>query len=198
MRWFPLAVLAALMLAGCTEDGATAPTLDDADGDGFPDAVELKAGSDPRNATSLPDLAQEMTVTFADAGSITLGADTTTATGSCGGNVEMLAVNQHGWTVEAPANATDAWVSHLTVMLTLTDPANVDSDIYVLAGGQIIAQATTFNAETGPTDTATFDGALPPGELVLEVRGCSGSGGYTLDGEATLMYVPSFEDYLAM
>ncbi len=59
MRWIlPLLLLS---FAGCVEDADPVPV--DSDQDGYPDVVEEEAGSDPRNATSVPVPPQPVNVT---------------------------------------------------------------------------------------------------------------------------------------
>ncbi len=158
-------------LAGCSDDG----------GDGSP--VEEGPG------IPVSDVAP---ATFEATGAIQLGNDALGNTPTGCGNVGQEGFDQvtHTWEVPGDVNGTAVRPATLTVTLTLVDPTLLDADLYVHGpDGAELGRSTNFNAQTGPSESVALGGGLASGTYTIVVRGCSGSGGYSLSGVAELFPV---------
>lgn len=194
MRFVLLLVLAAL--AGCVEDSdpVDAETAD-RDGDGFTDAAETAAGTDPDDPDSFPaPVRTEEPISFSGSGLIVMGNEGLGVGPECGGVLPDPVPDSVSftWSIQAPSNATDAQVRDLS--FTATYPATMpEGDIYVYdPDGNLLSETTTFPlpppAATSFEDTVTIEGLHKPGDWRIDVRGCLGAGEISLAGSATLSY----------
>lgn len=193
MRAVSTFVIGAMLLAGCAGDAPTndlSNSMADADGDGFVDAVEIKYGSDPHNATSMPDVMMHKDISFS-----------TTVTNVVGTGVPSVQcpadqVNSKTvvWTIVAPeGNVSDVHAAMLEFTITGTATVN-DADLFVYGPeGGLIGSGTGSTA----SETVTVNGHQPIGDYTIEVRGCSGVGNVNVDAKGMLGWIPSTEDLLA-
>ncbi len=185
-------LLIAAALAGCADAPAEtdlSTSMADADGDGFWDAVEIKYGTDPNNATDFPDVMQHVPVEFKQTVQNVVG------TGVPSVQCPADAVNSRilTWTIEAPeGNVTDPHVGHFTVTIVGGTGVN-DVDLFVTNPDGQTQSATGSTA----TETIEFPGHQPFGDYTIEVRGCSGAGNVDVDGSAMIGWTPSQDDLLA-
>jgi hypothetical protein len=183
----PAALLAALLLSGCS--GEPAPAAGDQDADGFMDAVEEKFGSDPRDNASLPQVERTKAVEFGE-------SVRTVGTGVPGVQCPADPVNSQvlTWTVGADTGASNqTWVTDLTFEATGAMTVN-DVDLFVTGpdGGQVGAATGSTNAET-----VTAGGSRPLGDYRIEVRGCSGAGDVQVHASGVVHWIPSDAELLA-
>jgi hypothetical protein len=185
-------LVACFLLAGCVEDPADAPgppgTVD-TDGDGYSDAVEAKFGSDPANATSVPDVVRHEDVDY---------ANTVQVVGTGVPSVQCPAddVNSQTmvWNVTAKVgDARMAWVENLTFAVQGEMTVN-DVDLFVAGpdGSSLGSGTSGANSET-----VTVSGTHALGDYTIEVRGCSGAGDATVTGSGTVRWFPSDAELLA-
>lgn len=159
-------LLLVVLLAGCFD--ASEPESDDRDGDGYPNDTEIGAGSDPDDATSIPQLDHQDDVSFTD-------TVTTVGTGVPTVQCPADALNSQvlTWNIEEPpGDVTNVRVTDLTFSLTAELPVN-DVDLFVTGpSGQSLGSATGSSAD----ETIEVSGSHPTGAYSIEVRGCSGAG----------------------
>ncbi len=191
MRALALLACLALLLSGCASESSPPIPEDpdkDTDGDGFTDAFEKAQGSDPKNATSIPDIRVRMPVDFSGSGTIV--GDEVVGTGqACGGRVAQDTAT-FTWSITAPQNATGIHVTGLTFTITLSATL-IEADIAVFdPTGALITAPTTMTIPPSKTDTATADGTFSAGDYRIEVRGCVGAGNIDLVANGVLSYLP--------
>ncbi len=187
------------MLSGCadvSEPVNDVPAVEDSDGDGYIDAIEHKFGSDPHNATSIPDIMVHEEVAFSDSGLIVAGNEGILI-GTCGmqGTIDTA---HFEWDIQAPEGARKVHVTDLVFTASL--PATMlELDIYVFdpEGNDITPGTTTMTIPPQRTDTIAIEGKHPAGTYTIEVRGCLGSGEVDLDASGLLGYEPDVESLLA-
>lgn len=181
-------LVSCLALAGCASDPPAAdPTATDSDGDGFTDAVERDAGSDPQNATSVPIVRVSQDVSFSDSGLILAGAEDPVGAG-CGATGEP-GIAAWTWTIAAPSGTTDTHVTDLVFIATYP-PTMPEGDIYVFnPDGQLITDTTGVSIPPSSTDRVTVDTQQPTGDFRIEVRGCAGAGEVGMEATGTLSFL---------
>lgn len=181
-------LVACLALAGCTSESPAAdPKTLDSDGDGFTDAVERDAGSDPQNATSVPIVRVSQDVSFSDSGLIVAGAEDPVGAG-CGATGEP-GIAAWTWTIAAPAGTAEAHVTDLVFIATYP-PTMPEGDIYVFnPDGQLITSTTSVSIPPSSTDRVTVDSKQSAGDFRIEVRGCAGAGEVGMEATGTLSYL---------
>jgi hypothetical protein len=186
-----IALMAVALLAGCVDESpAIDPETNDADGDGFTDAVETRAGTDPTNATSLPVPARvSESISFSGSGMIIGGVDDLGTGDGCGGPVESGTLSMV-WKIESPTNVTNVQVSGL--IFTATYPSTMpEGDIFVFSPtGEQLTAATPMTVPPASTDMVTVEGNHPAGDYTIEIRGCAGAGEVSLVASGTLAYTP--------
>lgn len=166
-----LSLVAALALAGCADDAGDDDTMDDEPMAREPVLVEV--------------------LTFSDSGTIMLGNDSLGNTETGCGNMDQDGFDtaRFPWEIPAEVNGTPVKARSAQVVLTLTDPTNLDSDLYLHGpSGAEIARSTDFNVQTSPTETIQLEN-LDAGTYEIVVRGCTGSGAFTVEAEAELYSV---------
>lgn len=185
-----IVVLAALLLAGCASTPASdlSGSLADADGDGFLDAVEVAYGSDPENATSIPDVQERKDVSFSDTASVVGTGVPSVQCPADDVNTDVLE-----WTVDAPpGNLTDVHVAGLAFKAEGAATVN-DVDLFVFGPeGDYLGSATGSTA----SETIEIPGKRPVGTYRIEARGCSGAGDVAIQATGILAWIPSNEDLL--
>lgn len=177
-------------LSGCAnvEDPDFASSMVDTDGDGVIDAIEVKYGSDPDNATDVPHLMKHADVSYTNTVQVV-------GNGVPGVQCDPTPVSSQvmTWTIEAPpGNVTNVHVGHLEFTITSAATVN-DADIFVTGPDGATASATSGAA----SETASFNGHQPVGDYTIEIRGCSGAGDVTVDATGSLGWLPSEADLLA-
>jgi hypothetical protein len=184
----PLAIFLVMAVAGCAEDSDPIdPAMTDSDGDGYMDAVETEAGTDPDNATSFPAPQRiEEAITFSGAGTILVGNEDPLA--GCA-TLDVPDTVVLTWDISAPDNATSVRVTDMS--FTATYPASMpEGDIFVFdPAGNGITASTAAAIPPQSTDTVTAPGPHGAGAYRIEIRGCVGSGDITLAASATLSYL---------
>ncbi len=192
MRWVWSTMLV-LSLAGCAGD-AKAPdmstSLEDADGDGFVDALEIKYGSDPLNATSIPDVMVHEDISFSDAVANLVGQGIPSQI--C--PTTDLSSKRVVWTISAPpGNVTEVHAANLEITISSTSTMN-DADLFVYGpGGELMASGT---GPTG-TETVSLPGHNPIGDYTIEVRACSGAGDVSIAGKGQVGWIPDLATLMA-
>lgn len=188
-------LVAAMVLAGCaSESPESAPDADmDTDGDGFPDVLEEKVGSDPFDDQSVPDLTVHEAVSFAGTGMIVAGSEVFGMGCGVHGTVDTFVLL---WPIQAPANVTRPHVTDLAFTARLP-PTMLELDLHVYApNGDLLTAPTTMTLPPSDTDTVAIEGKHEVGEYRIEVRGCLGSGEVAVEGTGTLGYTPDMETLL--
>ncbi len=198
MRVFLALALVAAALSGCAE--ASEPfdpvqSIDDSDGDGYIDAVEAKYGSDPMNATSVPDVMVHEDIQFSGSGMMMAAVESPLDGCGAQGSIDVVTLK---WLIEAPANTTKHHVMDLVFTAHLPQTM-AELDIYVFdpSGKDLTPGTTTMTVPPQRTDSISIDGKHPVGEYTIELRGCAGTGNVQLDATGVLGYEPDADSLLA-
>ncbi len=192
MRILPILFVAA-MLAGCAGGPAQtdlSQSLQDTDGDGVIDAIEVLYGSDPRNATSVPDLMVHKDISFATTVANVVG----TGVPSVQCPADPVNTKTVVWTITPPmGNVSQVHAANLVFTITGMTTVN-DADLFIYGpDGNLAGSATGSTA----SETVTLAGHRPVGDYTIEVRACSGAGNVDVDATGMLGWIPSQDDLLA-
>lgn len=185
-------LVALVLMAGCaSESGPSEPEAGvDSDGDGFWDAVELKFGTDPDNATAFPSVAEHEAVDFSDTLTQMVGVGVPTV--QCP-QEDGVSAKSATWTIEEPeGNVTGVHVADLSFRAVGAATVN-DVDLFVSGPDGSLGSATSGSAD----ETIDVASKQAPGDYTLLAVVCSGGGDVELEASGQLGWTPSNEDLLS-